>query len=269
MNHALMYVVNIRQERTSRCILIVLSCLFGTLACSDSRPPTDHHTGTAQRLVDSAILAMGGQHLESAEVRFTLRDRDYIYRKQDGIFEYVRIWIDPDSNRVVDYLNNDSLRRVINGVEAELTDERQQAFTNSVNGVIYYAFLPYRLNDEAVIKTYNGETSIKGRRYHEILVQFEKEGGGVDYQDNYLFWIDPGDYSVDYLAYDYVTDGGGVRFREAFNRRRIGEIIMQDYLNYRPSDDTMQLRDMADAFNRDELVHLSTIALEDVTIRIY
>jgi hypothetical protein len=208
---------------------------------------------------------MNGGILDSAHITFRLRDREYIYKKQAGQFEYTRIYFDTSNNqRIVDVLTNGGLVRTINGKEVDLTDERRQAYTNSVNGVIYFAFLPYRLNDPAVIKEYLGIQRINNRDYRTIRVTFREEGGGVDYQDTFLYWFDVIDSSMDYFAYDYITDGGGVRFREGFGRRSIGGVVIQDYYNY--THDHLSLDALAMAFERGQLELLSTITLESVQL---
>lgn len=37
---------------------------------------------------------------------------------------------------------------------------------------------------------------------------------------------------MDFLAYEYNVNGGGVLFREAFNSRMIEGMRFQDYINY-------------------------------------
>ena len=37
------------------------------------------------------------------------------------------------------------------------------------------------------------------------------------------------------MAYNYLTDGGGTRFRVAYNQRTIGPIRVQDYRNLKPN----------------------------------
>ena len=49
-----------------------------------------------------------------------------------------------------------------------------------LGSAIVWALLPQPVPVDvaAVVKTYRGEVNIKGKSYHEILVQFEEEGGG-------------------------------------------------------------------------------------------
>ena len=248
-------------------VFIVGLCLMGCTP-KDEAPQVIEAKGDrfAQEIVNKAIVAAGGPILDHAEVSFRFRVRDYIYKNNGGQFEYTRIYVDTSGTRTVDVLTNSGLTRSIDGKEAELDSTWTQRYSNSVNSVIYYAFLPYRLNDAAVIKTYQGAVDVNGRTYHQVHVAFQQEGGGVDYEDNYLFWFDTDDYSMDFFAYDYITDGGGVRFREAENSRIINGLTIQDYINYKPSADSIGLDRTMEAFQTNSLVELSRIQLENVKV---
>ncbi len=83
---------------------------------------------------------------------------------------------------------------------------------------------------------------------------------------NFLYWFDTDTYALDYFAYDYITDGGGVRFREAYNRRDEGGLVVQDYVNFKPASDSVKLKDVLDAYVKEELKELSRIELEEVNV---
>ena len=127
-----------------------------------------------------------------------------------------------------DVLSNEGFFREINGQKVPLTDKKEASYTASVNSVIYFMLLPYGLNDEAVMKRYAGEAIVEGRRYHQIEVTFRQEGGGKDYTDTFMYWIDQDRHTVDYLAYT----NEGLRFRKAINPRFVNGIRFADYLNY-------------------------------------
>ena len=79
--------------------------------------------------------------------------------------------------------------------------------------------LPFGLNDPAVIKEYLGQKVINQQLYEKVKVTFLQENGGKDFEDVFVYWIHAESKTVDFLAYSYLTDGGGVRFRQAINRR--------------------------------------------------
>ncbi len=56
---------------------------------------------------------------------------------------------------------------------------------------------------------------------------FNEDSGGDDFEDVFIYWFNTETYRMDYLAYEYHTDEGGMRFREAFNPREINGVLMQ------------------------------------------
>jgi hypothetical protein len=74
---------------------------------------------------------------------------------------------------------------------------------------------------------------------------------------------------MDYFAYSYESDGGGIRFREAINPRKIGGILWQDYVNYKPADETVSLDTLESMFISGTLEKLSEIKMENITVRDY
>lgn len=220
--------------------------------------------GPAQEVVDRAIETHGGRAYDHAHFRFRFRDRIYSWYRDGRRYEYRRIFTDTTGQTITDILNNQGFTRLVEGQPVELPEERSNAFTNSVNSVIYFAVLPYRLNDEAVRKEYLGETMIKGEPYHKVKVTFAQEGGGEDFEDEYIYWFHRDDYTMDYLAYSYHTEGGGMRFREAYNPRRIGGIRWQDYINYKPATSDAQLEELDELYEQGQLEEISRIELEDI-----
>jgi hypothetical protein len=140
-------------------------------------------------------------------------------------------------------------------------------YTASVNSVLYFALLPYGLNDAAVNKSYLGESTIKAAAYHKIKVTFKQEGGGEDFQDIFIYWVNQQTSTVDYLAYSYAEDDGvGSRFREAYNVRNVNGVRFADYVNYKYEGSEFELADYDMAFEQEELKKLSVIELENVKV---
>ena len=238
--------------------LLVLIIL---VSCNKSAP-------SAQEIVDKAIEFSGTEKLREANASFTFRDIGYEYYSSNGDFSYTRIQKDSMNAEIKDVLTNQGLTRYINNEIVDITNEKRAAYSSSVNSVIYFAFLPLWLNDAAVNKTYVGTIDMKRNTYHKIKVTFESEGGGEDFEDVFYYWFDTKDYSMDYLAYSYnEEDGKGMRFREAYNIRRVNGVIIQDYKNLKPQDEeSASLSNIDQAFVDGELIQLSLINLEDVLI---
>ena len=235
--------------------LLLLSVIAISCGTTDNDP---------QNIVDKAIEKAGGENFVNTEIEFLFRDREYGYKKVNGNYEYVRLF--KDSLDVVrDVLTNNSFKREINGVEVSIPDSMAAKYSRSVNSVIYFALLPYGLNDPAVNKDYLELKQINGQDYHKIKVTFNQEGGGEDYEDVFIYWINTTTYEVDFLAYLYYTDGGGMRFREAINPRVINNVRFVDYINYKPKTN-IKLVDIDDHFVKGELEELSRIELEKIKV---
>ena len=117
------------------------------------------------------------------------------------------------------------------------------------------------------IKKYKGEKDIKGKTYLEVQVTFKKENGGEDFDDIFLYWFDKEDQSLDYLAYLYHTDDGGIRFRETINQREVNGSIIQDYINFKPENKNIDINTIREIYNNGKLIELSRIINENVIIK--
>lgn len=239
--------------------LLCLGIIFSFGSC--------HSDDEAQKIIDQSIAAHGGELFQNANISFDFRDRHYEIFKSPDSFRYVRLFTD-ELGLVEDVLDNDGFERRINGEPVELTEKEVNAYSNSVNSVAYFAFLPYGLNDSAVIKNYLGETTMEGNGYHLIKVTFKPGGGGEDYEDEFLYWINKENSRMDYLAYSYHTDGGGLRFRKAINTHTVSGILLQDYDNYKPADETLPVESMEELFKSGDLELLSKILLENIEVEL-
>ena len=220
----------------------------------------------AESIVNQSIEAHGGDLYKSSEISFTFRERQYKIFKSPNAYRYTRAFTD-EGEKIVDVLNKSGFSREVNGKKVALPEEDKLAYTNSVNSVAYFAFLPYGLNDAAVIKKSLGSEIIEGKDYHLIKVTFTKEGGGEDFEDEFLYWINKETYLVDYLAYSYHTDGGGLRFRKAINTHEVSGLFLQDYENYKPEDESISVEDLSELFKNGKLILLSEILLEDIQVK--
>ncbi len=256
-------------------MLYVMS-LLALFACNNQEKKSEstniptlnpQEKSVAQQIVDQTIARHGGKSIESSIIKFTFRDRQYKATRRGASFEYERSWTDSTGQQIRDVLNNGGLYREINGKRVTLSTEDQRKYSNSVNSVIYFALLPYFLNDQAVVKTYEGEVNIKSKPYHKIKVSFEQEGGGEDFEDEYVYWINRDSLTMDYLAYNFQEDGGGARFREAYDVRYVNGIRFADYNNYQPEDSTIRNVNVFDSlFEKGELKSLSKIETENIEV---
>lgn len=240
-------------------IIAYVFILQGLYACGDSK---------ARKVIRAGLEAHGGSAYENFVLEFDFRGRHYTAARNGGIFSYTREFSD-SSGRVKDVLNNAGFTRYRNDVVVTLAPAKSDAFSRSVNSVIYFALLPFGLDDDAVIEEWVKETTIEGQPYDEVRVTFKRSGGGDDHQDEFLYWFHRDKHTMDYLAYSYETEGGGLRFRKAVNPRRAEGIRFQDYINYKPKYENAVLDEMRSMFGADSLEILSEINLENLTVRSY
>jgi hypothetical protein len=222
---------------------------------------------TAQKIVDLAIEVSGKEKFKNSNISFSFREHKYISEGNCGNFIYSRIKTDSAKQIKDVYHTQRQLKRYLNDSLIALADSTANNYAESINSVMYFVQLPYRLNDNAVNKTYEGIDSIKGKAYHKIAVNFDEKGGGTDYQDNYLYWFNTEDYKLDYLAYSFVVNGGGIRFREAINERIVEGVRFVDYKNYKPKNNSLKLKDILKAFEKGQLELLSKIKNFNIEIK--
>jgi hypothetical protein len=211
--------------------------------------------------IQTAIGNHGGDAYESLDVQFQFRDKFYALHHFGGNFKYERIFKDSLDREINDILDNDGFRRLLDGQEVELSEKDSATYANSVNSVHYFALLPYNLKDDAVLASNKEDILINGKAYKTIEVKFKQEGGGTDYEDVFMFWFDAKTYAMDYFAYSYQTEGGGVRFRESINKEEVDGVIFQDYNNYKAEKGT-DLIELPKMFVQGNLELLSVIDLE-------
>lgn len=220
---------------------------------------------TAQEIIDKSILASGGEKYSQSDISF--RFRDMVYSSQ--VLENQRTLTrssQNDSMRILDVKSPKGFERFVNDSLVAVTDSLADLYANSINSVHYFAYLPYGLNDQAVHKKYLGEVVINDIGYHKIEVTFDKEGGGDDYDDIYIYWFNTNTYKLDYLAYEFHVNGGGQRFRKAFNERIVDGIRFVDYQNFKNTELNQPIQIIDSLYKIEKLELLSEIKLEEITV---
>ena len=133
---------------------------------------------------------------------------------------------------------------------------------------VYFSVLPFGLNDAAVRKKKLPEVSIKGKEYYKIEITFDENEGGEDFEDVFIYWINKQTFLIDYLAYEYHTNGGGKRFRAVTKENLVNGIRFADYDNYKPKNDTLKLKNIDKAFQDNLLLKVSEINLENIAVKL-
>lgn len=202
--------------------------------------------------------------LKNAVLEFSFRQAKFKVTQNNGNFRYERVFTDSTGN-IHDILDNKGFKRLRNGRELKLDSVEVSKYSQSLNAVVYFLYLPLKLNDPSVIKKYIEEVKIKGKSYHKLEISFNQQEGGADHNDVYYYWFDTEDYSMDHFAYS----AGGNRFREVLKTYEIDGLVLQDYINYQmPLNDSITSVIKYDSlFEAGKLRELSRIEFSDIQLK--
>ena len=222
----------------------------------------DTLTEKANEIMQNSIEIHGGDQYDEAYYQFEFRKKVYTFQNLGERFRYTVDYL-KNGQKIKDILDQGGFERLVDGLPQELSEADALTYGDGLNSVIYFATLPHKLKDKAVIKTYRGEVSIKDDIYHVLEISFDEFGGGTDHDDQYYYWLNQETGTMDYFAYNYSVNGGGVRFRSAYNAREIEGVRFQDYINYEASVGTT-LDELPSLYEKNSLKELSIIALETI-----
>lgn len=239
--------------------------VFAVFACKNTETKSPK---TAQEIVDLAIEKACNGNCDNSIVSFDFRKKAYQVVRSNGKFQLTRIAKDSIAT-ITDVVNNDGLKRYMNELEVTVKDTLVTPISDGVNSVFYFAQLPYGLNDTAAKKQLLDEVTINNELYYSLKVTFNEEGGGTDFDDEFIYWIHKTNFTVDFLAYSYAVNGGGIRFREAYNPRVVKGIRFVDYRNFKPLSKKSALETLPRLFENKGLKLLSTIETENVQVSLF
>lgn len=213
---------------------------------------------TAREVVDDARRAHGSAALDEACVAFAFRGTPFVAARSGGRFAYRMLGADErplatltNEGLAVDTLAYEAHRRFPDGTPSAGFRDSVRAHGDAIarsaettlNSVVYFALLPYNLNDPAVRLRRLGDASFGGRRYRTVEVTFAPDGGGRDHDDRFVYWFDADTRLLGAMAYAFHTGEGGTRFRQV---SRVHRLLAGDgptapslvFNDYRASTDT-------------------------------
>ena len=244
--------------------IISMLCIAAMLSCG-----VKESTDPAQRIIDKAIRAHGSKIFDQSVIEFKFRDRNYKSTRSFGHFRYERFW-DSTGTVIHDELTNNGLIRYMGNAKPILDAKKIDAYTASINSVLYFFALPFNLNDAPVIKEYLGEVTLLDQRYDKVKITFRPNANDkMIHDDIYVYWFNKKSNFIDYIGYSYKEpEETGIRFRQAINRREINGLTIQDYINFKPINDSVQtaVQDLDLAFAGNQLKELSRIINESVKV---
>jgi len=249
---------------------LIYAPLFLLFSCGarevveESSNESQNELSISDSLINETIKAHGGELYNDASFQFTFREKVYSFKNNGAQYEYTSEF-QTDNGWQKDVFKDREFTRSIEGNELNLSEEDAEKYGESLNSVIYFATLPHKLSDASVQSEYLGQKTIGLNLYETVKVMFKQEGGGQDFQDEYCYWINTENNRVDYFAYNYQVNGGGVRFRSAFNTREVEGVLFQDYINFEAEVGT-PLVDLPGLFELDSLKELSRIELTGIKV---
>ena len=221
---------------------------------------------TADQWIQDSITAHGLEQWDGQTIAFSFRDHSYTLWRQGGQYEYTRFKLE-GRKATLDRLNSTGdFSRTVNDRPVKVVDSMRFKYSESINSVGYFFALPLPLLDKAVIREKGNQITIGDQSYQTILVRFNQEGGGTDFEDVFRYWINTETKTLDFLAYKYATDGGGVRFREATKRTEVSGMIFQDYKNFKPESKETPLDSLPQLWESGALKLLSEIENEAIQV---
>ncbi|WP_179353966.1 DUF6503 family protein [Winogradskyella vidalii] len=249
-------------------VILFLACKNDNTNKTQNEAIATEKTLTANDIINQSIEVSGGDNFKRSSLKFEFRDTYYQALRKNHEFLLVRLTVE-DNDSIFDMLSNVGYERYNNETFVKLEDSIAKKYEASVNSVHYFSVLPYGLNDAAVNKTLLGSEQIKSKNYYKIKVTFNEAGGGEDFDDVFVYWINKETFKADYLAYSYKEESGlGMRFREAYNERYINSLRFVDYNNFKSEDQSIPVEKLGKAFEANQLELLSKIELDNVEVQL-
>ena len=219
-------------------------------------------------IVDRAIAHHGGRVFTDSEMRFELCSKSGCSairtRVEGGLFDHEVSGSVSAGERWV-RITNDTVEWRENGESQPVDAEREQGLRDWVMARIYFALLPFRLNDPGVYKEDLGLEEWGGQRLHKVKVTFTP-GSSTHAQDEYLYWFDPESGHLELFAYSYATSGGGLRFRRTFDHRTIGGVRFFDQENHGVEGADLSVDLVTPEYVESAMRHVSTIRLDKIQV---
>lgn len=222
-------------------------------------------------VVTKAIEHHGGDLYESSETSFEIVSASGAFRvevrRDGGLYRHVVESETPDGLRRVT-ATNDAVEVTVDGEPVRLRRRQERRWRSHVDARVWFPFLPYGLAGDGVFLHDRGlvEWPVEGggtRELREVKVTFQP-GSSSGADDEYLFWFDPESGRLEQLAYSFA---GGVRFRRAFDFRRVDGLLFADHENFGVDGEGYRVDQVTPEFVAGEMEHVSTIRLRDVEVR--
>ena len=237
---------------------LLIFCFY-IVACSQPKAIT------SDQIIEQSMSAYGWNQREFS-ITFDFRDYQYKLIRKPSFYSYQRSKVNEGISILDVMTSKNRLQRFRDSRSIRLNDSIINLYSNSLNSVMYFFQLPRPLKDDAVISELIGTTIILEKKYWTLKVLFNQAEGGKDFKDEYRYWIDQENSQITYLAYNYLTEGGGTRFRIAKNIRKHKGFLFQDYINFKPEYKFTSLDSLPILFEKGNLIEVSKIENKNIKV---
>ena len=218
----------------------------------------------ANKIIRKSVAFYGMNKLDGKTISFDFREKHFTIKFDGDDFSYQSTFKNDSLGSIKDQLTNKGFVREQNGLAVALTAKDSTKYVESLNSVVYFAFLPLKLQDDAVNSSFLKTVQVNGKSYHQIEVSFDADNGGSHHTDVFYFWFDAEDSSMDYFAYSE----GGNRFRASSGTVKSNGLALQNYTNLEnKSVDKTPLSDYHVLYEQDKLSVLSSIVLKNLSVK--
>ena len=132
--------------------LLIFLIIISFLACKNKSQQK-----SAAKVLSKAIAYAGGKKFDNSQISFDFRDKHYEVKRYKAAWMMSRSFQE-DSNFINDVYTKEGFERKVNEQRIIVADSMAFKYIESINSVIYFALLPYKLNDAAVQKERLGIT---------------------------------------------------------------------------------------------------------------
>lgn len=241
-----------------RQILLIL-IFVSFLSCEDEeKRQTVQEAQEIEEIIEKTIEVAGGENYKKATISFNFRENTY-KSERNGLEFSLEKQSTEGLDSIRDMVSNSGFQRYVNDSLRIIPDSLLVRLNKEIKTVHYFAHLPYGLDNRGLNKELLEEARIEGEPYYQLKMSFGQRASGVAGHDEFLYWIHKEDFTLDYLAYKFVEEEEGIRFRAAFNPRVINGIRFVDYRNYTFRNSETGLSELDELYENDKLELLSTI----------
>lgn len=219
------------------------------------------------KIVNDAVLNSGWNNFKNNDIEFDFRGTHYKILHQNSRFIYEKIYVDTTQGIIREGMTNDSTYKELNGLSILLDEPHEKKIRNSINQIVYFNLLPYKLNDAAVNKSFVGEANLSGKEYFKIKVTFNESGGGKDYKDWFIYWFEKETKSMDYFAYYYHVNGASSRFRTLKKKHVVNGFTFYDWENFTSDEIGENIEDYDKLYSDGKLKKVSDIELKNIEVK--